>query len=67
MGKRYTEAQASSAKKYLHNLGEYKFRTTKENKDRYMAIAKSAGMSLNAYITQALEEKIARDGQDNKT
>ena len=61
MGKEYTEAQARATKKYLSNIGEYKLRVSKEDKDRYMSVAKSAGMSLNAYIIQAIEEKIQRD------
>ena len=61
MGKEYTEAQARATKKYLSNIGEYKLRVSKEDKERYMSVAKSVGMSLNAYIIQAIEEKIQRD------
>ena len=61
MGKEYTEAQARATKKYLSNIGEYKLRVSKEDKERYMSVAKSAGMSLNAYIIQAIEEKIHRN------
>lgn len=61
MGKEYTEAQARATKKYLSNIGEYKLRVSKEDKERYMSVAKSAEMSLNAYIIQAIEEKIQRD------
>ena len=61
VGKEYTEAQARATKKYLSNIGEYKLRVSKEDKERYMSVAKSAGMSLNAYIIQAIEEKIQRD------
>lgn len=58
MGKEYTEAQARATKKYLSNIGEYKLRVNKKDKERYMAIAKENGMSLNAFIIQAIEEKI---------
>lgn len=61
MGKGYTEAQARATKKYLSGIGEYKLRVSKEDKERYMGVAKEAGMSLNAYIIQAIEEKILRD------
>lgn len=61
MGKEYTEAQARATKKYLSNIGEYKLRVSKEDKERYMVVAKEAGMSLNTYIIQAIEEKISRD------
>lgn len=60
MGKEYTEAQARATKKYLKNMGEYKLRVSKEDKQRYMNAAKSAGMSLNAFIVQAIEEKIEK-------
>lgn len=59
MGKEYTEAQARATKKYLSNIGEYKLRVSKEDKERYMSIAKEHGMSLNAFIIQAIEEKIS--------
>lgn len=61
MGKEYTKAQARATKKYLSSIGEYKLRVSKEDKERYMAVAKEAGMSLNAYIIQAIEEKISND------
>lgn len=61
MGQKYTEAQARATKKYLSNIGEYKLRVSKEDKERYMTVAKEAGMSLNAYIIQAIEEKISND------
>ena len=61
MGGKYTEAQAAATKKYLKNIGEYKLRVKKEDKERYMNVAKSAGMSFNAYIIQAIEEKIERE------
>lgn len=57
----YTEARAKAIKKYLSNMGEYKLRVSKEDKERYMNIAKSHGMSLNAFIIQAINEKIERE------
>lgn len=57
----YTDAQARAIKKYLKNIGEYKLRVSKEDKERYMSVAKKAGMSLNAYIIEAIEEKIKRE------
>ena len=61
MGNKYTEAQAAATKKYLKNIGEYKLRVSKEDKEKYMAYAKTCGMSLNAFIIQAINEKIERD------
>lgn len=55
----YTESRARAIKKYLSNIGEYKLRVSKEDKERYMKIAKEHGMSLNTFIVQAIEEKIA--------
>lgn len=57
----YTEARAKAIKKYLSNIGEYKLRTDKSGIERYKAAAEQAGMSLNKYIIQAIEEKISRD------
>ncbi len=62
MGAKYTEAQAAATKKYLKTIGEYKLRVSKDNKEKYMSAAKAAGMSLNCYIIQAIEEKIEREG-----
>lgn len=59
MGREYTEAQARATKKYLSNIGEYKLRTKKEDIERYKTAAEQAGMSLNKYIIQAIEEKIS--------
>lgn len=61
MGNKYTEAQAAATKKYLKNIGEYKLRVSKEDKEKYMNIAKTHGMSLNAYIIEAINEKIERE------
>lgn len=61
MGAKYTEAQAAATKKYLKNIGEYKLRVSKEDKEKYMTVAQNAGMSLNAYIIKAVEEKIERE------
>ncbi len=66
MGNKYTEAQAAATKKYLKNIGEYKLRVSKEDKEKYMKVAKNAGMSLNTYIIQAIDEKIEREGAKNE-
>lgn len=66
MGNKYTEAQAAATKKYLKNIGEYKLRVSKDDKEKYMKVAKNAGMSLNAYIIKAVNEKIEREGTKNE-
>ena len=65
MGAKYTEAQAAATKKYLKNIGEYKLRVSKEDKAKNMSVAQNAGMSLNAYIIQAVNEKIEREMAKN--
>lgn len=64
MGNKYTEAQAAATKKYLKSMGEYKLRVSKEEKEKYMNYAKSCGMSLNAFIIAAVNEKIEREGKN---
>ncbi len=66
MGNKYTEAQAAATKKYLKNIGEYKLRVSKEDKEKYMTVAKNAGMSLNSYIISAIDEKIEREVLSNE-
>ena len=66
MGNKYTEAQAAATKKYLKNIGEYKLRVSKEDKEKYMNFAKSQGMSLNGFIIQAVNEKIEREVLKNE-
>lgn len=66
MGNKYTEAQAAATKKYLKNIGEYKLRVSKEDKEKYMNYAKNCGMSLNAFIIQAVNEKIEREVLENE-
>ncbi len=63
MGNKYTEAQAAATKKYLQSMGEYKLRVSKEDKERYMDYAKTKGISLNALIIQAIEEKMEKDSK----
>ena len=63
MGNKYTEAQAAATKKYLQSMGEYKLRVSKEDKERYMDYAKEKGISLNALIIQAIEEKMEKDSK----
>lgn len=60
MGGKYTAAQARATKKYLQGIGDCRLRVPKEDKEKYMSAAKAAGMSLNAFIIQALEEKLER-------
>ncbi|MCD8323670.1 MAG: hypothetical protein LUC32_01740 [Clostridiales bacterium] len=47
-------------------MGEYKLRVSKEDKERYMSVAKANNMSFNAYIVLAIEEKIERDAKSSQ-
>ena len=64
MSKRYTAAQANSAKKYLSGFALFKVRMTHEDKEKYTNAAKAAGISLNTYIIEALESRYARENSD---
>lgn len=63
MGNKYTESQAKATKKYLKNMGECKIRIAPQKKERYEQAAESAGMSLNAFIVAAVDEKMEREKQ----
>lgn len=55
---RYTPAQARAIKKFLANKAEIKIRMSKPYKDIVKQKASEAGMSVNAYVMEAIEEKI---------
>ena len=60
----YTEAQAKAQKKYLESLGEFKIRTSKENKVMIQEAAAAAGESVNTYALTAIEQRMNRE-KDN--
>lgn len=53
-----SEERKKSIRKYLQTLDEIKLRVPKGKKDEMRKHAFSAGMSLNAFILSAVEEKI---------
>ncbi len=55
---RYTEAQAKSAKKYLSTLDEIRIRLPKGRKEEIQAAAAAAGMSMNQYVSEAIDRRI---------
>lgn len=63
----YTEAQNRATKKYLSTLGTCQLRMKPEKRELYKEKAAEIGVSLNDYIQQAIEEKIARDGVSKET
>ena len=60
MGAKYTEAQKAASQKYLgEKTDSIQIRTPKGTKERWREAAPAAGTSLNRYIMDAVEEKIA--------
>lgn len=64
---KYTEAQAKAVKTYLekNNLVQIQIRVPNEDKAYYKEEAEKMGLSLNAFIIEAINEKIERE--NNKT
>ena len=59
---RYSQAQNKASQKYHKaHLEQLAIRVKKGKKDYYKAAAESAGMSLNAFVIQSMDEKIERD------
>ena len=58
----FTEAQARAHKKYIAQFVEIKIRTTPERRETIQNAAASQGQSVNAYINQAIDERMTRDG-----
>lgn len=58
----FTEAQARAHKKYIAQFVEMKIRTTPERRETIQSAAASQGQSVNAYINQAIDERMKRDG-----
>lgn len=56
----YTESQKEATKKYLRSLKSLSIRITEEEYNRYSNAAQKSGMSLRAFVMEAIEEKIER-------
>ena len=54
---RYTVAQKKSFKKYINNKARIELVTTPEYKNYIIDIAKASGMSVNAFMLKAVEDK----------
>lgn len=64
----YTEAQKRATAKYMKaNLDEFKIRVPKGKKEYYKSAADACGLSLNAFVVAAMDEKIDRQKDDKKT
>ena len=56
----YTEAQKEATKKYLRSLKSLSIRITEDEYNKYTNAAQRSGMSLRAFVMEAIEEKISR-------
>lgn len=57
-----TEAQQKAQQKYMERFAVARVRLEKDHYERIKAAAKAHGMSANAYIVEAVNEKMERDG-----
>lgn len=64
MGNKYTEAQKNASIKYLaEKTDNLQIRLQKGNKERYKLEAAKIGLSLNAFVVQAIENEIMRNNR----
>ena len=59
-----SEKKKESNRKYLQTLDDIKLHVPKGKKEELRKHASSMGMSLNAFILSAIEEKIRRPGSE---
>ena len=59
----YNDAQKKATEKYLKSLKNIGIRVKPEDYARYSAAASASGMSLRAFVLEAVEEKIAKQGR----
>lgn len=63
MYKGQTDARRKASSKYLKDTVEtIAFRVPKGEKEKLKDIAERAGLSLNAFISEAVKEKIEKEG-----
>lgn len=59
----FTEAKKKANSKYLKNTVEtIAFRVPRGEKEKLKDVAERAGLSLNAFISEAVKEKIEKEG-----
>ena len=64
MTQKYTEARKEGNRKWdAANLDRLSIALPKGTKEEIKAAAERAGLSVNAYIKAAVDEKMARDGK----
>lgn len=62
--KGYTPAMARAREKYRATRARIDIVTTEDIRDAIQTAAKTAGQSVNAYVVQAVQERIERDKKD---
>ena len=60
----YSKAQAIATKKYISNKVEIKLRMSLDQKEKLQKEAQSKNMSINAYVLNAVENKVALESDD---
>lgn len=62
--RRYTEAQAKAAKKYLkESVEDIRIRVPKGDKVKVQEHAATMGESMNSFVVRAIDEAMVRDNQ----
>lgn len=62
--RRYTEAQAKAAKKYLkESVEDIRIRVPKGDKAKVQEHAATMGESMNSFVIRAIDEAMERDNQ----
>ena len=56
-----TEAQKRAVKKYQSKMEDFKIPAPVGTNERYRAAAEAAGQSMQAYILQAVDERISKE------
>ena len=64
--KKVSPAQRKATDKYLEKFDEIRVRVPKGKKEVIQDHAAAVGMSLNAYINQAIDEKMERDQENGQ-
>lgn len=65
--KKVSQAQRKATDKYLEKFDEIRIRVPKGQKATMQAQAAAAGKSLNAFIIEAIDEKLRRAGAQGIT
>lgn len=60
------EQRKKANQKYIAKLDNFSLRMPGGHKDTIKAAADAAGMSLNAYILQAVDMRMQREAEDQK-